>query len=111
MTFILQEAELCGYITGDRKKPREHTAKKDDHEDRLENIDQRNLDRLEFDKKEQRVGGKIGKMCTKNVQQEFLAMKHYTKNEAWAPKSLFGAPENAIYSQELERQIGRIQPL
>ncbi len=51
MTFALHKAELWGYITGNRKKPREFTAKKDDDEDRLEKIDQRNLDRLEFDEK------------------------------------------------------------
>ncbi len=53
MTFALQEAELWGYITGDRKKTQELTEKKDNDEDRLKKIDQRNLDRLEFDKKEQ----------------------------------------------------------
>ncbi len=89
MTFALQEAELWGYIIGNRKKPRELTVKKDDDKDRLEKIDQRNLDRLEFVKKKQRVVGKIGKMCTDNVQQEFLAMKDYTKNEAWTPKTLW----------------------
>lgn len=47
VTFALQEAELWGYITGDRIKPRELIEKKDDDEDRLEKIDQRKLDRLE----------------------------------------------------------------
>ena len=70
MTFVLKEAELWGYITGDRIKPRELIEKKDDNEDRLEKIDQRKLDRLEFDEKERRVVGKIGKMCTDDVQQE-----------------------------------------
>ncbi len=28
-------------------------------------------------------------MCTDDVQQEFLAMKDYTKNEAWIPKTLW----------------------
>ncbi len=89
MTFALQEAELRGYITGDRKKPWELTAKKDDDEDCLEKIDQRNLDRLEFDEKEQQIVGKIGKKCTDDVQQEFLAMKDYTKNGAWTPGTLW----------------------
>ena len=53
ITFALQEAELYGYITGDRRKPREHTANKDNDEDRLEKIDQTNFNRLEFDKNEQ----------------------------------------------------------
>ena len=89
MTFALQEAELWGYITGDRTKPRELIEKKDDNEDRLEKIDQRKLDRLEFDEKERRVVGKIGKMCTDDVQQEFLAMKDISKNESWTPKELW----------------------
>lgn len=89
MTFALQEAELWGYITGDRIKPRELIEKKDDNEDRLEKIDQRKLDRLEFDEKERRVVGKIGKMCTDDVQQEFLAMKDVSKKESWTPKELW----------------------
>ena len=52
MPFAFQEAELWEYITGNRKKPRELTAKKNDDEDRLEKMEERNLDRLEFDKKE-----------------------------------------------------------
>ncbi len=34
MTFVLQEAELWVYITGNRKKPQELTSNKDDDEDR-----------------------------------------------------------------------------
>ncbi len=67
MTFALQEVELWGYITGDRTKPRELIEKKDDNKDRLEKIDQRKLDRFEFDEKERRVVGKIEKMCTDDV--------------------------------------------
>lgn len=88
MTFPLQETELWGYITGDQTKPRELIEKKDNNEDRLEKINQRRLDRLEFDEKERRVISKIGKMCTNDVQQEFLAMKDVSKNESWTPKEL-----------------------
>ncbi len=67
MTFALQEAEFWGYITGDLKKPQELTAKKDDDEDRLEKINQHNLDRPEFDEEKERVVSRIGKMCTDDV--------------------------------------------
>ena len=89
MIFALQEAELWGYITRECKKPRELTTKRDDDEDRLEKINQRNLGKLEFDEKKQRVVGKIGKIRPDDVQQEFLAMKDYTKNKAWTPKALW----------------------
>ena len=52
ITFVLQDAKLWGYITGNQTKPRELIEKKDDNKNRLEKIDQRKLDRLEFDKKE-----------------------------------------------------------
>ena len=67
MTFDLQEAELWGYLTGDRTKLREPVEKKDDDEVRLEKIDQRKLDGLEFDEKQRQVVEKIG-MCTDDVQ-------------------------------------------
>ena len=89
MTFALQETELWGYITDDQIKPQELIEKKDDNKDRLKKTDQRKLDRLEFDEKERRVIGKIGKMCTGDVQQEFLAIKDISKKENWTPKELW----------------------
>ncbi len=89
MIFALQKAELWGYITRECKKPRELTTKRDDDEDCLEKINQRNLGKLELDEKKQQVVGKIGKIRPDDVQQEFLAMKDYTKNEAWTLKALW----------------------
>ncbi len=54
-------------------------------------------------------------MCTHDVQQEFLAMKDYTKNEAWTSKTLWehlkrdilsktGAP-NGVHSTALRNWI------
>ena len=81
MTFTLQEAELWGYITGNQIKPRALIKKKEYDKDRLEKIDQRKLDRLKFDEKQRRVIGKIRKMCTGDVQQEFFAMKDLSQSE------------------------------
>ena len=47
------------------------------------------LERLEFEEKQRRVVGKIGKMCTDDVQQEFLSMRDLANGEIWNPKDLW----------------------
>ncbi len=89
MTFSLKEAELWRYITGNQTKPQEFIKKKDNNKDRLEKINQRKLDSYKFNEKEQRVVAKIGKRCTDDVQQKFLAMKDILKNKSWTPKELW----------------------
>ena len=44
-------------------------------EKQLKKRDKRNLERLKFSKKQKRIIDKINKMCTNDVQQEFLSMK------------------------------------
>ena len=93
MAFALQEAELWSYVTGARRMPREIPYPSDketeETEEQLEKRDQRDLERLEFEEKQRRVIGKIGKMCTDDVQQEFLSMRDLTKGEVWKPKDLW----------------------
>lgn len=98
MAFALQEAELWSYVTGARKMPRElpYPANKSqggailgETEEQLEKRDQRDLERLEFEEKQRRVVGKIGKMCMDDVQQEFLSMKDLAKGDTWNPKDLW----------------------
>ena len=72
MSFALSEAELLGYITGDRIKPEIMIPTDKDDDVRIREIRQNSLDLMEFKEKEQRVVGKIGRMCSKDVQSEFL---------------------------------------
>ena len=99
MAFALQEAELWSYVTGARKIPREipfPSKSSDDDEvsleetpDQLDKRDQRDLERLEFEEKQRRVVGRIGKMCTDDEQQEFLSMRDLANGEIWNPKDLW----------------------
>lgn len=99
MAFALREAELWRYVTGARKRPREIPYRPNKSSDggtvpgetekQLEKRDQRNLERLESQEKQRRVVGKIDKMCTDEVQQEFLSMKDLNKEETWNPKDLW----------------------
>lgn len=75
MAFALLEAELCSYIIRARKIPRKTPLRDKDSEEQLEKCNQRDLQRLEFEEKQCRMIGKIGKMCTPEVVQKFLAMK------------------------------------
>ena len=91
MAFALQEAELWSYVTGARKMPRELAvdAPEKETEERLEKREARDLERLEFVEKQRRVVGKIGKMCTDDVQQKFLSMKDLANGQLWDPKDLW----------------------
>ena len=99
MAFALQEAELWSYVTGARKMPREIPllstkdseggAALEETEEQLVKRDRRDLERLEFEEKQRRVVGKIGKMCTNDVQQEFLSMKNLANGETWNPQDLW----------------------
>ena len=97
MAFALQEAELWNYVTGARKMPREippppqkaDETPPEETEEQLEKRDKRDLDRLEFSEKQRRVVGKIGKMCTDDVQQEFLSMRDLANGGIWDPKDLW----------------------
>ena len=60
--------------------------KKEADKDRLENIDRPELDCLKFDEKERQIVGRIGKMCTYYLQQEFFAMKDLSKSEFLMPQ-------------------------
>ncbi|MCJ1268771.1 hypothetical protein MMC22_008659 [Lobaria immixta] len=80
MAFALQEAELWSYMTGARKIPREIPlpsnktieggAVLEETEERLDMQVQRDIELLEVEEKLRRVVGRIGKMCTDDVQQE-----------------------------------------
>ena len=103
MAFALQEAELWSYVTGARKMPREiplppnkpsekegdPPEESSETEEQLDKRDQRDLERLEFLEKQRRVVGKIGKMCTDDVQQEFLSMRDLANGAVWDPKDLW----------------------
>ena len=103
IAFALQEAELWSYVTGARKMPREiplppnkPSEKEGDPpeetsetDEQLDKRDQRDLERLEFLEKQRRVVGKIGKMCTDDVQQEFLSMRDLANGAVWDPKDLW----------------------
>ncbi len=95
MAFALQEAELWSYVTGARRMPRaiplpiKEGEEVEETEEQLEKRDQRDLERLEFEEKQRRVVGKIGKMCTDDVQQEFLSMRDPAKGDTWMPKDLW----------------------
>ena len=56
--------------------------------DQLDKRDQRDLERPEFEEKQRRVVEKIGKMCTDDVQQEFLSMRDLATGEILNPKDL-----------------------
>lgn len=81
MAFALQEAQLWSYMTGARKIPREIPlppnktieggAVLEETEEQLDKRVQRDIERLEVEEKQRRVVGRIGKMCTDDVQQEF----------------------------------------
>ncbi|MCJ1467309.1 hypothetical protein MMC07_005933 [Pseudocyphellaria aurata] len=91
MAFALQEAELWSHVTGARIMPRGLAIPAPGKEivEQLEKRIARDLERLEFEEKQRRVVGKMGKMCTDDVQQEFLSMKNLANGQRWDPKDLW----------------------
>ena len=56
--------------------------------------------------------GKVGKMCTDDVQQEFLSMRDLASGETWNPKELWDHLKTRyVHSQALERQMIQFQPI
>ena len=69
--------------------PKANETPPEETEEQLEKRNKRDHERQEFSEKQTKVVGKIGKMCTDDVQQEFLLMRDLANGGIWDPKDLW----------------------
>ena len=86
MSFALEEAKLWDHVFGTAISPLVLQLNPDNSEEQAERVYQQFLKVKEFSDDACRTVAKIGRMCTKTVQKELLALNSLT---IWTPKKLW----------------------